>query len=716
MSPPPSTGTSAVDSVFVNVTLNRNLPRVEREPIGVSLTEVRASRAVVPRTSSGIAPIALADLAADTGPNCFLQVWELDAYQVQRYGIGEDTDRRAGSDSALVAEIPGILVKRARGMYEFQLPTHFTRPAFNRDLAATNGFIRIKLRDAGDQDRILNLHMPRYEKFFELGATLRLEAGETSFGAATNLPPFQTRNELASIRHQVNTRGGITFAISGNWRVGSDGITTQQVTENGQTKTKYFKGTHEVCRRVLANGGGEQYLTNSNDAEFEGQAEEVLAVLPGFVPDDDRIVRIGYHLFNNEAGNANMTELAEKIEQTRLAAGRGLAQMDLFLDAAARGEEDVEAEAAGPALAQCPKLANLLILCHGFRGGMTIAGIETDTHRRQTRSSNIPTWVTAIAPHCVGNLNVALYACSCARGLFVGAVDSHNDPNMGQEFPAEELSFDSYAWKLFHELKNQGITEPSVWGHATVAHTTRNPLLRVICSAGSGDFVNIVKQQPRIDRNSGFVGRFSSASGDDWVHRGNMIREVCTYHGAYLDWAWNGGQTLSPTAAWHSSSVADEVAVMMQEIREVTSAVAPTLPEQVNFEDDTRQVITSINMSAFAASGTPDPALTRLFKLSHFPIPREPFRLSVKLVKGIQMASDRVKNDAATPFVTILDLRDDGESAIVRADTNQRRTALATKAAELRDAGFLTTADPFPDGRLLVSVRAGGATTVSVTQ
>ncbi|MBI1189092.1 MAG: hypothetical protein GC200_00200 [Tepidisphaera sp.] len=716
MSPPPSTGTSPVASVFVNVSLNSPIPRIERAPIEIRLTEVSSARVSTPRTSSAIAPIPLAELAGDTGPNCFLQIWELDSYQVDRYSTNEETDRQATAANALVAEIPGILVKRARNMYEFQLPQNFTRPAFDKDLGAANGFIRIKLRDAGDTDRILNLHMPRYEKYFELGATLRIEAGETSFGTANNLPPFQVRNEMASIRHQVSTRGGFAFTISGNWRVGSDGITTQEVTENGHTRTKYFKGTHEVCRRVLANGGGEVYITSLNDAEFEGQADEVLSVLPGFLPDDDRIVRIGYHLFNNEVGNADMPELAQKMQETRLAAGRGLAQNDLFLAAAARGEEDSSATAVAPALAQCPKISTLMFLCHGFRGGMVIAGIETDSHRRKTRSSNVATWAAAIAPHCVGNINVALYACSCARGLFVGDVDSHNDPNMGKEPPGEELSFDSYAWKVFHELKNHGMTEPSVWGHATVAHTTRNPLLRVICSAGSGDLVNIVKQQPRTDRFSGFIARFSSTSGDGWVHRGNLIREVCTYHAAYLDWDWNGGQTLSPTAAWHSQSVADEVALLLREMREVTSAVAPTLAEQVLFEDDTRLVMTAANMASFAPATSGDPVLTRLLKLSHFPIQREPFKLSVALVKGIQMACDRVKDDASTPFITILDLRDEGESVIVRADTAARRTALATKAGELRDQGFLTTADSFPDGRLLVSVRSGGATNVTVTQ
>lgn len=713
----PATGTTPAAGVIVNVALNLNIPRIERSPISLRLTQVTGKAIAPPRSSSPVEPIALADLAADTGPNCFLQLWEMDEYKVDTYSTDEETDRQAQSVNTLVASIPGIFVRRARNQYEFQLPQNFVRPAFDRALGAANGFIRIKLRDAGDTDRVLNLHMPRYEKFFELAATIRVVADDTSFAGVTNQPPFQIRNEIASIRHQVSQRGGFSFSISGDWRVDPSGITESTVTEtvNGVEKTrkKYMKGTHEVCRRVLANGGGEVYFTSLNDAEFEGQAEEMLCVLPSFVPDDDRIVKIGYHRFD-KGTSGTMAELAGKVQETRLAVGRALAQNDLFLEAASQGSEDAQSQASAPVLAQCPKVAGIMFLCHGFRNGMVIAGDETDSHKRQTRTSHQATWVPTIAAHCVGNLNVALYACNCGRGLFVGAVDSHADPGMGQMAPAEELGMDSYAWTLLRTLRENALAEPSVWGHTTAAHTTRNPFLRVFCSAGSGDFVSIVKQQPRTDRFRGFINIFTT--GDNWVHRGNILREVCTYHGAYYDWAWNGGQTINAATSWFDPEVAAEVALMMQEVREVTEGVAATLPEQVLFEDDTRRVIIAPNGAAFAKGVTPDPQLTRLLKLTHIPLASSPFKLSVALVKGIQLICDRVNDKATTPIAQILELRDEGETAIILAAGANNRKKLAAEGADAVTQGFLSASESLADGRLIVSVRVGGPIRVSATQ
>lgn len=678
MTSPPA-GTTPAASVTVNVTLNAGTPRVERQPITVRLTQVTGSAITAPRAGSPVEPIALPDLAADTGANCFLQIWEMDEYRADRYLTNEETDRQAVGGNALVASIPGILVRRARGQYEFQLPQNFARPAFDREQASANGFVRLRLRDAGDEFRILNLHMPQYEKFFELGATIRTVADDTSYAGVNNQPPFQVRNEIASIRQQMRQRGGITFSISGNWRTGT-----------------------------AANGN--PTMTNNNDAEFERQAEGTLSVLPSFMPDDARSVKIGYHLFEQNT-DATLAELAGMVRETRLAAGKGLAENDAFLDAAAQGREEANITVVPPALEQCPRVATLLVFCHGFRSGLTNAGVAANTHLRTTRTSNIATWVPTITPHCVGNLNVALYACNCGRGLFVGAMDSHADATMGKKFPAEELGLDSYAWTLFRTLRENGLAQPSVWGHTTAAHTTRNPFLRVFCSAGSADMVCIVKQTPRTDNFRSFINVFST--GEGWVHRGNFLREVCTYHGAYLDWAWNGGQTLGPATAWFDASVANEVALLMQETREVADAAAPTLPEEVLFEDATRRVIIAPNGAAFAAGVTPDPLLTRLLRLSHFPLSTTPFRLSAALVGGIQLVCDRVKANATTPIATIVEVRDDGESAIIRGTTTAFRSQLVVKASAAVTQGFLQSSMTLPDNDLLVSVRVGGATTIS---
>jgi hypothetical protein len=568
--------------------------------------------------------------------------------------------------------------------------------------------------------------MPQYEKFFELGATIRTVADDQSYAGLTTQLPFQLRNEMASIRHQLRQRGGFAVSVCGNWRIDPTGITSavvqepvtklvdgveEPVMEGGVQKTrkvtKHYKNGVEVCRRVLANGGGEVYFTNSNDAEFEGQAEETLAVLPSFMPDDDRTVKIGYHRFDQN-DNKTLAELSTKLEETRLAVGKVLIENDLFLNAAAEGREDSETSPLPPPLYRCPKVATLMILCHGWRDGLTIAGNETDSHMRKTRTANVGSWVSAIAPHCVPNLNLSLYACLCGRGVMVEKTKT--DPTMGRMFPAEELGFDSFAWTIFHTLKANGLTEPSIWAHTVAAHTTRNPFLRVFCSHGFGDFISIAKQAPRVTDVRAGLAVFGA--GDGWVHRGNIIREVCTYHGGYFDWAWNGGKSIDAATSWYDQSVADEVTLVMQEVREILLAHTPVDQEEVLFEDATRKVITSVNMAAFKPKTTPDPFLTRVLKLSHFPVGVSPFKLHVALVKGIQMACDRVKDEVSAPIAEIIELRDEGQSAIIRAIAAGHRPKLAERAAALVTGGFLTGAQSLPEGKVLVSVRVGGPTEV----
>jgi pyruvate-formate lyase len=201
-------------------------------------------------------------------------------------------------------------------------------------------------------------------------------------------------------------------------------------------------------------------------------------------------------------------------------------------------------------------------------------------------------------------------------------------------------------------------------------------------------------------------------SGDGWVHRGNIIREVCTYHGGYFDWAWNGGQTITAAKSWYDQGVADEVALAMAEVRTILATRAPIDQEEVVFEDATRKVITGVNAAAFKPKQTPDPLLTRVLRLSHVPVGAAPFKLHVALIKGIQMVCDRVKDNVSEPIATIAEVRDEGQSAIIRGIAAAHRPKILAKANDAVTDGFLTGANSLSEGRVLVSVRVGGPTEV----
>lgn len=665
MSPPP------VPPRF-NVSLNAPTPRVERRPIGVKLTKVTGKAAAAPRASDELAPVALSDLTNTTPANCFLQLWEMDKYRSTSY-VNAETDRQKSTGNNLVAVIPGIVVRRATNLFEFQLPGHFTRPAFDRKQAATNGFLRLRLRDAGGTDRILNLHLPQYEGFYELGATIRLNPADTTYGALTDFVPFQVRNEIGSIRRQVADRGGITVSLAGNWRTG-------KLSKNGNPK-----------------------YTNGNDAEFERQSEGTLDVLPSFVPDDERQARIGYHLFEHGTDD-RFAEVPGFIESSRLAAGHALAQNDLFLDAAAAGEEDTTQVAPAPALAQCPKMATLLIFCHGTRNGLYHTW-DGGTNKRTTQIPDLKHWVPDVAAHAVGHLNVAIYACSCGRGLFTVKPKKGQDPTNGRNYPGEESGFDSYGWTLFHMLRANGVPEPSVWAHTTPAHTTRNPYLRVFCSSGTGDAVNMVADAPRIADFKPYNDRFYKPT-KPWVQNGNLLRELCTYHGAYLPWTWCARESiLESPRVWFRTNLLIDARAVLTDLQTAAGSVLAVSPDPVTYEDASRTVITG------GAEGAATPVqITRLLNLDHFPGVGDGFRLSVALSKGIQMTFDRVSNKVAAPIAQVRELLDEGQTAVLEAVAANRREKLRSAAEKLRDAGFLTHASALGVERLVVSVSNGTVT------
>ena len=673
---PTTTPTTPAAGRFFNTTLNAPTPRIERNPITVRFSQVTGNGVAAPRTSDPIEPIPLADVTESTPANCFLQLWEMDEYRVGTYFNDEETDRRAMQSNSLITAIPGFLVRRATTVFEFQLPQTFTRPTFDRALASSNGFIRVKLRDAGDDFRILNIHMPEFENFFELGACLRLDAADLSYASLRSQPPFQVRNEIASMRRQIAQRNGITVGISGNWRTG--------------TATN-----------------GNPTFTNGNDAEFERQAEDNLDVLPAFVPDTDRQAKIGYHLFE-QTGNGDLAEIAGFIRKTREAVGLALAQNDLFLDAAAQALEEEDSSASQPPLVQCPRMATLFFYCHGWRNGMTIAGDGAAS--RQTRVANIATWVTAIAPHCARNLVVALFACNCGRGLLTAGTGSGSDPTMGMMWPAEMLGADSFGWTLFRTLRANGVADPCIWAHTTAAHACRNPFLRVFCPQGTADGVSLILETPRINRFRPFINRFTV--GDGWVHRGNMLRELCTIHAGYLPWAWNGGTTITHTTPWFNAALAADVNLMFQSIVAAAQSDTVAVAEEVLFEDITRQYIfASLAPSPSLPPGpnTPvfDPNVTRSFKVSHLSFDAEPFRISVRLLQAMQLICDRVAiNNAATatPLITIDSITDDGNTAVIKGKNASQRSRLATQANTAITEQFLTFATSLSDNRLLVSV------------
>jgi hypothetical protein len=426
----------------------------------------------------------------------------------------------------------------------------------------------------------------------------------------------------------------------------------RQVTERGGFAISFVANYRAASAPDKLPAGG--------DAEFERQAEDMIDVLPTFKSVGGKLA-CGYHLVNGP------DEIPGLIEQARKAANSLL---------------------KGPANSAGPKVSVLALYCHGIASAMKLNAYA------KLRIAQIPALVSGIQGHVSDQLVMPLFACNTGRGpKTTTGSDHYDDASYSILPPAEEPGGDSFAWTLFHELRRNGVTHATVWGHTTAAHTTRNPYLRVFSSQGLADFANVVLKKPLLDRakvKQHFLGGVFHCTDSQpmatyraRLHNANLLRAICLQNGLYLPWSWNGRTDADDTVDGFNAAAQVQARAIYGEICGLLPAI-PSKTEEVLYEDDSRRFIVGI------LSPLVDSQLSEHLKFSEIPTDAQPFRIKVQLLRYFQLLRRR-----ANLPIQIIRLLDSGEGLAIQPASNAPANfkKLEAKAKEMVAQGLLTSVE-----------------------
>lgn len=543
-----------------------------------------------------------AELAGGIEADCFLQLWELDHFQTDRFLTNEESDTHP-AENQLIATFPGVLVRSPNGSVEFR-PTGAPQPT--RILDDRIGSVKLSLRAVGETAAAeYQLPLPEYEGVLELAPTLRTAADDTSFGAQQQIPPYQVKNVRASAAQQVLHRGGITVAFCANYRA----------------------------------AGSSDPPADSNEAEFERQAEDMIDVLPSFKVNDAGTLGFGFHLIEHP------DEIAALLEQTRTAVRDAIQDvLDLH------GIEDV-------------LVSTLPLYCHGIRTALKL------NEYSKLRIQHIPAFVDAIRPHVSRELVVPIFACNAGRGPgSLTGNNGHGDNSYGRTAVSEELGHDSFGWHLLHELRRKGIDHATVWAHTTAAHTTRNSFLRVLSAWGTADLFNVLYTHPfpsyTVFTNN-YRGQVFVHSGSQPValfkqrlHNANLLRKISLASGMYLPWEWRGGPKIPIPALAFDAETEQQTQAILAEIRGLLPEA--TLDADIlQYEDATQQFVIGL------WAGATDFQLTEHFRFRDFPADGGTPRIKMQLIRYLEVLRRRFNRG-----ITISRVVEQGEGLLILPSPN----------------------------------------------
>lgn len=414
--------------------------------------------------------------------------------------------------------------------------------------------------------------------------------------------------------------------------------------------------------------------TDAGEAEFHKQAEDMIDTLPTFVVRNNTI-RMGYELTNDYNQWAGQLQTLRNTVHTFL----GI-----------------------PANVEAPKIAFLGLYAHGSRVSIKIAytGVRVRTDwsaAGSLRANRAAGFVQQIRDHLASEVVIALFACSAGGGR------EENRDDYGRIHPCEENGADSLGWTLYHELRRAGFPHATVWAHTNAAHTTRNPRLRVFCEHGSADFLNAAANSPRVTAAAlnAYITQFNHGRNSRAAHfrprlyNGNMVRFISVQNGLYLPWQWwngsNDATAGSPGFNAEANRIADAVYAHLRGLVPANSSEA----EDVVYENANRQHVTG------QRQGVVNARLSSNFHYNEVSGLQSPFRLSVRLMKHIQILRHRLGRVGLLPLA-IIENGDGMELSTQANNAANQRTALRKAQAMLNYGLF--TAVGMANNRLHLSV------------
>ncbi len=620
-----------------------------------------------------VVPFHTPDTVSDsTSADCYLQLWELDFFPINRVLTNEETDLNERKNQWL-ATFPGVVVRTAGG-YQFR-PT--SSPSLvESDVNVLYGKVTFELTRAGESSPSqFVIPLPEYEGILELAATLTTTSLDRTFGESKIARPYVVRNVEATIRRQLDERKGIAVAFVADYRAafsdeanadnaqkkaegqkelekakadfksaadalwkqktygndpvpagatppaGLDPLTSPDYkkyldTDNGQKLKEAKKQIGLANNKIAAAEAG--IKKGLNNKEFQNQAEEMISTLPTIFYDEDKSkIRFGFYQIDSyKKIGSSLTTLKSKL----------------------KGITD-------PALPDPVKVSMLAIYSHGIRQ-KTELKMDNWSDPGCLTVTSADDFVSMIKNDVTSDLVIPLYACNCGRSI-TGGVDRFSEKTYGKPDPGEEIGAESLGWILMRGLLANGINQATVWAHATAGHTTRNPWLRVFSAFGTADFIGLLLRQPRFTEagRREFLKQFAlpqysaanAALYSKRLHAGNLIRTMCQVSGKYLPWEWQGRKDADESTPGYNPELKRQVDLIYDELAALAGGTPGAMADELAFTPD-RKYLTG------ASNPNSNPQLSAHFTYADIKKLASPMRCSVNLLKYVQLLRYRIKN------------------------------------------------------------------------
>jgi len=531
----------------------------------------------------------------------------------------------AGDNQCLVV-IPGVVARTAKGStatFEF-LATGEAEVIPDQAKNTEVGRLLFQVDRLDACAGPVTVNVGRYEGFYELATVLRSSSGDRSYGACDNAVPHIVRNVAGSVWHQLKNRGGFAIAFVSDYAAG-----------------------------------------NSNNAEFANQAEEMLATLPTLRLHGNTLT-VGFHRimhFNQMADS--MRSVAQAV-QTLMS--------DLF-------QVSVEA-----------KVAVLEIYAHGTIKATNTNPTSWNPGLGTLRTTDVAAFVSQIRDLVTDDVVVSLFACSNGRSPSADDLSvpqkqrKFGDKMFARPYPCEEIGGDSIAWWLHRELVRQGKLWATVYGHTTAGHTTRNHFLRVFSRWSSADISNLLGRARRMPQARPAAYKrettWSGSKGETFRKRlrnANQLRTLSTISAKYYSYGWCDGSD-APTEG--ESQRSTEIAAIGDDaaspLASLLNSSQDVIVDQLVYEAPDRAYIRGL------VAGNADADLSEHFTYQGIASTTTPFRLSVQLMKYVQML--RYRDDKP---MTPVGVAEDGNRLIVRVAAAHAAPVFAA-AQQMVQEGLLT--------------------------
>ncbi len=558
-----------------------------------------------------------------TTADCHLQIWELDYFHTNRFLAGEETDS-SDRRNQRIASFPGVvMIEGRRAVFHPIGDPDLVRDTVDHDL----GKVNIGLIPMGETvQRAYGIPLPEFETIFELGAAIRTSATDERFGEERDISPHKVRNVVASLRHQVAERGGITVSFVADYRE-----------SNGRLRP--------------------------SETPFTAQGEECLGTLPSFVGSGEDF-SINCHLTNDWHTMASHIDAARSAAGSILGVSPGpkVATILIYSHGTPRGLKLVySGEGNGRA---------------DFRAANSL------------RDRDVRRFVQAIRPHITNDIVLTLFACSAGRGYSSGSV-GRMDTMHGRPYPCEHVGADSLGWMFKQEFQRRGIARPTVWAHATAGHAAHNSWLRVFSHLGTAELINFVANNPRVAAGamSDFKMNFAYLHQPEATYRtrlsnANFIRSISLARAVDLPWSAVGNPDPPATSPGYHAEPKREADHVLSELRGIAGTIA-TEQEEVEYSQGGAFIIG-------ARTGVSNPHLSADFRLDDLlglddGLKPDPFRIKVELMRAVQLLRNRARRPVGVARIT-----EDGSGIVITGRNAAQRTTHRNKAAELVEQGFLT--------------------------